>query len=156
MKRWLFFLLGLLLVAALGGMPFSGNDVARLKPVEVVQVTSDGDMLVVKTDTGDYGVGSTLDHAFSDMNRTASGLIFLETAEYVLLNPSAARFIPELTSYLRSGCGVCFVVGDADLQATARFFDVKPPQVTLQDCRAEGAVPQMLYVLEGRMQFAGA
>ncbi|MBO5952502.1 MAG: hypothetical protein J6Q53_00010 [Oscillospiraceae bacterium] len=152
MKHWVLYLLGLLLVAALGGMPFSGTDVAQLQPVQVVQVARTVDRVVVRTDTDDYGSGATLSGAFEDLKRTTSGKIFLETAEYLLLSAGTEDLIPELTEYLRPGCSVCVVAGEEDLESVAAYLEAHPLLVTLQDCRAEAVELPLLLAYEGRLE----
>ena len=154
MKHWVWYLLGLLLVAAFGGMPFMGTDVAQLQPVQVVQITRAFGQVAVQTDTGDFGTGPTLDLAFEDLKRTTPGQVFLETAEFLLLATGAENLLPELTEYLRPGCNVCLITGEADLELAATFLDAHPPQVTLQDCRAENVVLPLLVAYEGRLEFA--
>lgn len=154
MKRWAWYLLALAAVAIVGGRPFSGDDVARLQPVEVIQVHAFKSGIQVLTDTGDFGVGATLEEAFADLKKVSPGKIFLETAEYVLVTPGAEELLLELSEYLRAGCGVCQAEGEVDLREVARYFTVHPPKVTLGDCRAEGQSPQILLAQEGRMEFA--
>lgn len=157
MKHWVWYLAALILVAILCGMPFERTDVAQLQPVQVVQVSHDGGQVVVQTDTGDIGTGATLYAAFEDLKQTTPGYVFLETAEYLLLTEDARALIPELTEYLRPGCGVCVVMGEADLQAVAQYLSAHPLQVTLRICRADQAhLPCLIVHKDGRLTLAGS
>ena len=153
MKHWFWYLLGLLMVAGIGGMPFSGSDVAQLQPVQVVGVEMDDGVVTVSTDTGDVGVGNDLQGAFQNLKDTTMGQVFLETAEYLLVDPSAMGLVPELMGYLRAGCGVCLMEADVDMEKVGLYLEAHPPTVTLQDCRVmQVSLPRLIMNREERME----
>ena len=80
MKYWAWYIGAVVLVAALGWMPFLGTDVARLRPVELISVSREEAQVLVETDTGDSGRGRTLELALEDLHDSTPGEIFLETA----------------------------------------------------------------------------
>jgi hypothetical protein len=147
-KRWL---LLLILGALILWKPFVATDVARLKPVDVIRVTTHGSDVLVETDTGEMGKGKNLEIAFSDLKNTASGEIFLETADRLLISPEAVFLLPELTDYLRPGCNICVEMGAVELDAVGDFLDIHEPAVTLQDHRAGECILPVLYLIDGRM-----
>ncbi len=148
MKRWMLLLaLGMFLL----WQPFSASDVAQLKPVEVIRVTTAPDGVLVETDTGEIGLGENLDEAFRDLKDTASGDIFLETADRLLVSPLAVQMLPELTGYLRPGCNICVEMGEVELDKVGAFLNIHEPRVTLQDHRAGQTVLPVLYMIDGRM-----
>ena len=148
MKRWMLLLaLGTLLL----WQPFYASDVAQLKPVEVIRVTSAPNGVLVETDTGEIGLGENLDEAFRDLKDTASGDIFLETADRLLVSPLAVQMLPELTDYLRPGCNICVEMGEVELDKVGAFLNIHEPGVTLQDHRAGQMVLPVLYMIDGRM-----
>ncbi len=151
MRRWAFFLVALLLAAALDAMPFRGTDVADLQPVELVYVRSEQSRVFVQTDTGDVGTGETIDAAFEDMKKSAPSEIFLDTAEHLLLAPSARSLLPELADILRPACTVCIVQTDVDLEQAAEFLGMHKPTRSLTDCRAGKLDIPTLKLQEGRM-----
>ena len=153
MKHWFWYLLGLLAVAGVGGMPFSGSDVAQLQPVQVVGIEMNDGVVTVSTDTGDSGVGKDLQGAFQNLKDTTMGQVFLETAEYLLVSPSAMGLMQELQGYLRPGCGVCVMEADVDMEKVGLYLEAHPPMVTLQDCRVKQvALPRLIMNREGRME----
>ena len=148
MKRWgLLLLLGTLLLTK----PFSATDVARLKPVDVIRVSTINGGVMVETDTGDTGNGRDLESAFANLKDTADGEIFLETADRLLISPQAVELLPELTAYLRPGCNVYVELGVVELDLVSAFLDIHEPGVTLQDHRAGQSVLPVLYLIDGRM-----
>lgn len=151
MKRWIWYLGALGIVMALDWMPFFGADVASLHPVEVIRIWADQNGITVQTDTGSMGRGGSIAHAFEDLENTTSGRIFLETAEFVLINREGTALLPELSGYLRPACGVCVLEGQWLPEQVGRFLDTHRPGYSLQDYRAGGQKYQRLIEQEGRM-----
>lgn len=152
MKHWLWYVLAIAALSMLGLAPFQGTDVAKLKPVEVIRVSADQKGMVVETDTGDIGAGTDAAAAFADLKEKANGEIFLETADFILVDPLLAGKIGELSAFLRPACSVCLEFGDADIEAVADFLTAHKPALTLQDIAAgAGSVP-VLVVQEGGMR----
>ena len=144
MKRWLCFTAAVALVAVFGLTPFSGSDVATLQPVELIWVGVSEDGLVVRTDTGDLGSGNTAEQAFANLKQTTPGEVFLDTVDYLLLQPSALEFLPALTDILRPACNVCLVEQEVDLEKAARFLRVQSVEFTLQNYRTgEDNIPYL-------------
>lgn len=152
MKHWLWYALAIAVLAALGFAPFQGTDVAKLSPVELIRVSEDAGFIRVETDGGDLGVGADPDSAFADLKRKAAGEVFLETAEYLLIDPALTDQMSAFGAYLRPACAVCMEFGEADMETAAKFLSIHKPEVTLQDIRAgENALPALI-TWEGRMQ----
>lgn len=135
MKYWAWYIGAVVLVAALGWMPFQGTDVARLQPVELISVSQEENRVLVETDTGDSGRGETLELALEDLKNSTPGEIFLETAEYLLITPEGQSLLPELTKTLRPSCKVCLREGIVDLEEAAAYLSAHEPWLTLQDYR---------------------
>ena len=152
MKIWVWCALAGVAVAALGLLPFVRSDVAKLRPIEVVAVSVDDGKIEVDTDTDADGEGKTLEAAFEDMKKTTAGDVFLDTADFLLLEPGCETLLPELTEYLRPGCQVCLCIGDLDMDKAAAFLRSHEPGVTLQDYRADGTVLPTLVANEGEMK----
>lgn len=148
MKYWAWYIGAVVLVAALGWMPFLGTDVARLRPVELISVSREEAQVLVETDTGDSGRGRTLELALEDLHDSTPGEMFLETAEYLLITPDARSLLPELTKTLRPSCKVCLAEGPVDMEKAAAYLSVHEPELTLQDYRTgEKDIP--ILIMEG-------
>ena len=133
MKKWPIFLL---LTAAVLWNPAKGTDVGTLIPVEVVQILRTEEGIVVRTDTKNTGTGETLSLAFGNLEEKASGEIFLETAEYVLLTENTRDCAQELEDYFRPGTQVYQAPPLEDLAAAAEYL-------------GQHSVPSPLFRLEG-------
>ena len=130
MKRIIIYIA--LLAAALA-FPGERTDVGKLKPVGLVQLYKEDDMIVIVTDTGDSGVGKTAQSAFENLEATTSGIIFLDTADYLLLSVSAIDEAEGLEMYLKPSVRVCFAQKDVDPMAAAEYLEVHRPAVQLRD-----------------------
>lgn len=150
MKRWA--ILGIAL-AALLLLPknTAGTDIADLEPVGALRSVSAGGLLSLETDTGQRGVGRNLAEAVADMNETAAGKVFLETAANLLITPAAAKWLPELAEVLRPDCCVCLDLTGKDLAVAAEYLAVHRPDMTLRLYRQGRGSLQVLHVREGRM-----
>lgn len=146
MRRWIVYALVLALVLLLS--PAAKTDVGELLPVELLYIYySNEGTLCVETDTGDFGTGETLDRALSDLKATASGNIFLDTADYLVITKEAAPLLPQLWKILRPATQVCLGAG-ADAGA-AKFLSAHKPGVTLNDVRAGmGILPVLTWTGE--------
>lgn len=139
MRRWIVYALVLAVLFLLP--PSEKTDVGELKPVELLSIyhTEEG-TLRVETDTGDLGTGRNLKEALEDLKATASGSIFLDTVDYLLITEDAIPSLPQLWKILRPATQVCLGVG-AD-PGTAEFLSAHKPGVTLNDIRAgTGTLP---------------
>lgn len=111
-----------LILGVLLFLPLKGNDIGKLQPVEVVQVHRQGGEVLIRTDTGDQGIGSTAELALQNLKDTTPGYIYLDTAEYLLLNKEASGDIEKLRPVLRKSLQLCFAETEVDLQLAAKFL----------------------------------
>ena len=136
MKKWLIFLAVLTAVAILSRRPHPARDVARLEPVQAVYIHQKNGTLCIETDTGAAGSGNTLTEAAADLKASASGEIFLDTAEFLLIDPEVT-ITADFHTLLRPTCGVTFTTAPPDLQATADYLTIHQPFVTLLELRTK-------------------
>ena len=135
MKKWLFFAAVLAAVAILSRRPHPARDVAKLEPVQVVYVYMDRGELTVETDTGARGNGATLTEAAADMKANASAELFLDTAEFLLLDP-AVPITEEFHTLLRPTCKVTLTTVPPDLQSASAYLSNHTPPLALSELRA--------------------
>ena len=151
MRLWIWLLIGMLLVGALGFRPFHGSDVAKLQPVEVLAVCLENGGIALKTDIGSEGEGASVEKALGNMKDAASGMIFLETVDYLLITPECVHLLPELSAYLRPACGVCLWEGEIQLERVADFLDTHKTSATLLSCLVQPSKIPMLTGKDGVM-----
>ena len=146
MKKWM-----LALAALVWFAPVKGTDVGKLLPVELVSLRREGEALLVQTDTGDSGTGSTLDAAMQDLKRSAPGEIFLETADYLVLSMGSREAWTGLPDYFRPGTLVFLMEEPVDPEKTAQYLRARQAGIPLN--RAEQAVRlPIIRTEEGRVE----
>ncbi len=146
MRRWIVYALVVALVLLLS--PVEKTDVGELKPVELLYICyEESGRLSVETDTGDLGTGGTLEEALLDLKQSASGNIFLDTADYLILGENAVSQLPRLWELLRPATQVC--LGTGVREDTAKYLAAHQPGVTLNDIRSGWrAMPELKWAEE--------
>lgn len=132
MKR---FMIYMALLAALLLLPEHGTDIGRLRPVGLVQLYKENENLFIVTDTGDSGVGITIDAAFENLEDTTSGVIFLDTADYLLVSRTAIQEVQGLQQYLKPSIYVCIADKKIDPKQAAEYLAVHKPTFRLKNQR---------------------
>ncbi len=152
MKRWTLYIIVYAFAALLGGSLFQGTDVAELSPVEVVWISAKGGEVQMETDTGDMGVGRNAAQALEDMKATAQGRVFLETADYLIVEHGNERLIPQLQEILRPNCSVCVATEKPDLKQAAEFLNTHEPDIDMRRLRYQGGSLPLLQNKGGRLE----
>ena len=128
MKRiWIY---GILLAAALAA-PTERNDLEKLHPVEVVSLYMEEIQIVVETDTGAKGKGETVEQALRNMKETTAGIVFLDTADYLLVSRETEELIADVRPYLKAGARVCKTQGSVKVEEAAAFLANHTPEIIL-------------------------
>ena len=151
MKKWIGYTLTLAMIPILSFGGFGGQDVGKLSPVQVVLVRN-SEQVVLLTDTKEQGTGEDVVSAVINMKQTSAAEVFLDTADYLLIEPGAQVWITQLQKYLRPSCNVCYVTGGADLERAGLFLQLHEPSLTLADYEAGDHNLSCLSIKEGRMQ----
>ena len=136
-------LLYILLLGAALILPVEGTDVGKLLPVELVQLDKMGDTVVISTDAGATGTGETVKAAIRDMEKTAAGIVFLDTADYLLVTESAMEEVESIKEHLKPSVGVCIQHVEMNLKDAAAYLSVHKPEHQLRSCQD----PQSLQIL---------
>lgn len=135
MKKWLLLTAALIAVAVLSRRPHPARDVAKLEPIQTLYVYRNGAELSIETDTGAKGSGATLTEAAADMKANASAELFLDTAEFLLLDPSVP-VTEEFHTLLRPTCKVTLTTATPDLRSASAYLSVHTPPLALSELRA--------------------
>ena len=116
----------LYIIIAVGALavPAERTDVADLRPVQTVALYETTDGYLIETDTGDLGRGGTVDAAYQDLMGTTPGVIYLDTAEFLLVSENSQSRIPEIGKYLKRSVRCCTVLGECDLEEASIFLSV--------------------------------
>lgn len=127
----------------------AGRNISKLQPVQVLAV-SEG--VRIQTDTGEDVTGDSVQAALEKLRDGATGEVFLDTADYLLISDTA--LLEEIEPYLRPSCRVCLLEGEPDLERVGEYLQHHDPEVTLNDFTAGRAQLPILRIKEGRMEIA--
>ena len=129
----------ILALLLLGGR---GTDIGRLHPVEVVQVYGKSGLVFLKTDTGDIGWGLTIQEAVKKLKETSTGEIYLDTADYLLLEEGVESSISELQPYLKKKTKMAYCEAGIDLEMAAAYLRMHTPAETVGNGREPTEIVQ--------------
>ena len=141
MKRLLLYMcaLALLLLAD------RGTDIGSLRPVELVRLREWNGLLILETDTGDCGWGMTIAQTVAKLKETTPGQIYLDTADFLLLEEGTERYLPLIAEYLKRNTRVVYGARDVGLQDAAAYLRVHKPTSRIK----EWGNPAEKLILEG-------
>ena len=120
-------------------------DIGRLRPVEAVQLYEKAGLLFLKTDTGDVGWGLTVEQAVRKMKETAPGEIYLDTADYLVLEEGAETYLDSLRYYLKDRTAMVYGTERVNLQQVVSYLRMHRPSGKLGNSR----IPKEMLSIEG-------
>lgn len=118
-------------------VPMQRTDVGKLQPIEVVSIQAKDEQIILRTELGDLGEGKTVAEALDNMKQTAAGIIYLDTAEYLLIGRNAESDARELAEYLRGDVRICEAEADIPLEESAPYLDSHRPKLCLDEWNGE-------------------
>ena len=130
MKRIALYI-GVLAVLVL--VPVHGADIGKLRPVQVVSVYKENNWVVMETDTDDRGYGGTALQALRNLKDTSNGIIYLDTAEYLLVTKDTVNAVEELRPELKSNVRLCMATKPLDLTEVSQYLSVHGGLPKLKD-----------------------
>lgn len=150
MKRLLLYAL---IIGVVWAVPTEKADVAKLRPVEVIAIYKSGDEVLMMTDTEDVGTGRTAEEALKNMRSTSPAVIYLDTAEYLLVENTAVGEVEALRSELKAAVRLCGVPGPMDLKNAAQYLPVHGDLPALRNWRTGDLLP-VLYEENDRLKIS--
>lgn len=145
MKYWILFFSAFIAVAIFGTTSSHGTDIAKLAPVGVVWLSESDGQVYLETDTGDFGVGKDMRAALEDMKATASGTVFLDTADYLIVEQGCEDLLDQTYTFLRPSCMICMAEKIPDLESVTEYLSAHEPELTLREYRVEkGEIPELV------------
>ena len=118
-------LLYIVILALLVFAPVKRLDIAQLQPVETVAVSVVDGKVMIQTDTEQQGMGETVAAAVQMLEATTPGVIYLDTARYLLITPSAEAYADQLRPYLHGNTKVCIWDGKSSVKEAAQYLKVR-------------------------------
>lgn len=145
MKKTVLCFLAITIVSVAGFLPFKGTDVSKLQPVEVLVLQYKDGLYTISGEDGLIGYGEDVLSALEDLKATASGEVFLETANYLLISENCLACIAELSDFLRPACQLYQLDGEGVLDSVAKYLESHPSNVTLLSYRQNmSQIPRLI------------
>lgn len=113
------------ILASLFFLPLERLDIAHLEPVQTVAVKRTAEGVTLLTDTGNQGFGKTVAGAIADLEEKTPGVIYLDTAQYLLLTEDAIAAAEELRTSLKPSVYVCVWDGEGSVEGASKYLSVR-------------------------------
>lgn len=126
-------LLYICILALLPFAPVNRLDVAKLEPVQTVAVSIEEGKVVIETDTKNRGRGRDIREAVEHLETNTPGVIYLDTAQYLLVTEEAMSQLEELKSYMYPSVRVSLWDGKGSVEAAAKFLEIRRDLPRLKD-----------------------
>lgn len=121
------------ILALLPFAPVERLDVAKLEPVQTVAVRVEAGKVIIETDTKNQGQGSSVQEAVADLEANTPGVIYLDTAQYLLMTEDATDYTEELKNYMGSLVRVSLWDGKGSVETAAKFLEIRHDLPRLKD-----------------------
>lgn len=125
----------IVILALLFLAPVERLDVAKLEPVQTVAISTENAEVVLQTDTENTGRGADALGALQDLEDNTPGVIYLDTAEYLLVTEDAVSYVEQLRSRLKPSVKVSMWDGKGSVRDAARYLSVHGKQPKLSHWR---------------------
>lgn len=137
MKHWSAALCAAVILTLLFGLPFRAHDTAKLLPLKTVQAAWDGAEVFLLSEQGE-GRGATWQEAVEDLRKNASGEVFFDTAEQLVLCGGAETLLPQIVQAgtLRPAAQVFRAERPLDAETVNDYLNAHPGGVTVGDVTA--------------------
>ncbi|MBE6917896.1 MAG: hypothetical protein E7470_08375 [Ruminococcaceae bacterium] len=151
MRHWWIYIILYSVVGLFGLSPFTGTDIAKLSPIEVIWLEEEKGWISIVTDGDNQGYGATVSEAIANMKSTAPGTVFLDTADFLIVKKGDESLITQITELLRQSCSVCTAETRPNMQAAAKFLRAHEPSVKLKHLDDNPSKLPLLELQRGRL-----
>lgn len=132
----------ILILASLLFVPLERVEIGKLKPVQGVCIYEENGEIILETDTNDRGIGGSVEEALRDMKQKSEGIIYLDTAQYLLVTGEENQ-IDALKQHLKGSVRVCKWSGNGDVLHAIRYADAHKIGIKLKDWQDDGNMPKL-------------
>lgn len=133
-------LLSIVILLALTAAPVKPLELAKLEPVQTVSVDYAQNQIILQTDTGSKGVGDTIEAAIDNLKKGTPGVIYLDTAQYLLLTKDSIPYILGIENHLRNSVRLCLWDGKGSLEMADKYLSVKNDLPLLKSLITNGKI----------------
>lgn len=125
-----------LVLTLLLGLPFRTVDTQRLLPLLTIQVAREDGAVRLRSEAGE-GVGADWGAAVADLRAQASGEVFFDTAEHIVV--CDRDLLPQIlrSGVLRPAAQVYFADAFRDVEGLEAYLSAHPSGVTVAQLQSE-------------------
>ena len=105
-------------------VPLERVEIGELLPVRAVAVYVSDGMIFVEIDTGEKGSGIDVTQALDQLKRNTPAIIYLKTAEYLLVTDATEYLVHELRGVMRNNVKVYNCDAEGRVKEVAEYLDV--------------------------------
>lgn len=131
-----------IILAGILWIPVERMEIRDLEPIQTVWMHLEDGNVVLETDTEDVGRGESVQKALEDMKTRSSGIVYLDTAQFLLVSRNAQEQIGELSQYLKDKVKISLWEG-GDLKEAARYMQSHKIGVKLGKWSREVKLPKL-------------
>ena len=132
-----------ILLAAALAVPIKKIDISDLEPIQVVRMDKQDNNIILQTDTGDQGIGENVQPALENLKQNSAGVIYLDTAQFLVVTEAAKEYIGSMKSFLKEKVRLCQWDGQGELSAVAKYMKSHEIGVRLQQWWSEMNLPEL-------------
>lgn len=127
------FIIYIVILLSLFLAPVERVDIAKLLPIQAVAVYLEEGQVVLETDTENKGRGKDAVQALDALKANTPAVVYLDTAEYLLVSEDAVTNVEQLRAYLKPSVKVCVCDAAGNVKGSAKYLDVHGDLPELRD-----------------------
>ncbi len=123
-------------------LPVDRMEIRDLEPIQAVFMYQEEEEVVLKTDTEDEGRGESVQKALEDMKTKSSGIVYLDTAQFLLVSENAEEHIAQIAPYLKGKVKIGQWEG-GELQEAARYMQAHKIGIKIRNWSGNVKLPKL-------------
>ncbi len=140
----------IVLLGALLFVPLNRIEIADLEPIQAVWMYTENGNIVLETDTEDKGIGITVETALDDMKNKSSGIVYLDTAQYLLVSEPVVGEVSAIQPYIKQSVRLCKWGGQGSVKEAVKYADSHNLGLKMKNWNEAGNLPEIPPVKEGK------
>lgn len=129
-------------------IPIKKIDISDLEPIQAVRMDRQQGEIILQTDTGDTGAGENVQSALDNLKKVSSGIVYLDTAQYLIVTENAQEYIGHIRPFLKNDVRVCLWEGAEKLTDAAKYVKSRKIGVRLKKWSKETLLPKLPELIE--------
>lgn len=134
------------ILAALYFVPLQRIEIANLEPIQAVWMHIENGNVILETDTEDKGLGATVTDALANMKSNSSGIVYLDTAQYLLVSKAATGEIHTVQPFLKNSARLCIWDGQGNIKSAVKYADSHKIGQKIRDWEKTGNLPELPHI----------